>query len=286
MLFYLLTYKNMNLNNVDITKYKDIAIEWLMSYTPKIIGALITIWIWFKIINFIVKVTDKALKKAKVEKALKSFVESMISAILKVLLLLTAAWMVGIETTSFIAILGAAGLAIGMALSGTLQNFAGWVMILLFKPFKLWDFIEVAGYAWVINEIHIFNTYILTWDKKTIIIPNSQISGSSLINYSKEPKRRIDLEVWIAYNDSIDKAKEVLEKIAKNDEKVLSNEWITIWVSSLWDNAVILAFRVFIKSEDYWPTFFRLNETIKKEFDKAWLNFPFPQRDVHIYNEK
>ena len=274
-----------SINSLELEKYYDLVITWIMTYTPKILGAIAVLWIWFKIINKARDLVLKIMSKQKLDPMLKSFLTSLMTGLLKVLVIITAAWMLGVQTSSFIAMLAAAGLAVGMALSGTLQNFAGGVMILLFKPFKVGHWVEVAGHAWSITRIEIFNTIMLTGDKKTIIIPNAEVTNSSMVNYSEEPKRRIDLEVWISYTDSIDLAKEVLAEIAKNDEKILQEEEVTIWVKELWDNAVILVFRTFVKSGDYWPTFFRLNETIKKTFDEKGLNFPFPQRDVHMYKE-
>jgi small conductance mechanosensitive channel len=264
----------------------DFAIEGTMSYAPKVIWALLTLWIGFKLINFAVKLADKWLTKAKIDAALKKFIESMISAILKVLLLLTVAWMLGIQTTSFIAILWAAWLAIGMALSGTLQNFAWGVMILLFKPFKIWDFVEVGGNSWVVEEIQIFNTYLLTADKRTIIIPNSEISWKTLINYTTVWKRLVEFNVWVAYNEDTDNVKNTLEEIAKKDERVLQKEGINIFLSELADSAVIFKLRVVVETPDYWPVYFSILEDIKRTFDEKWISFPFPQRDVHIYNEK
>ena len=274
------------LENLNLTKYIDIAIEWVLTYTPKLIGALLTLWIWFKIINFVIKVADKAMKKAKIDKALKKFVESIISAVLKVLLILTAAGMLGIQTTSFIAILGAAGLAIGMALSWTLQNFAGWVMILLFKPFKIWDFIEVSWKAWVVNEIQIFNTYLETADKKIIIIPNSEISGKTLTNFTTVGKRMVEFNIWVAYSEDTDNVKNTLLEIAKKDERVIKKEPINIFLAELADSAVIFKLRIVVKTPDYWPTYFAILEDIKRTFDKKGISFPFPQRDIHIFNEK
>ncbi len=272
--------------NLDLSKYLNLWIEWTLSYAPKVFWALITLWIWFKIINFLLKIVDKAMKKSKIDRALTKFVESIISAILKVLLILSAAWMLWIETTSFIAILGAAWLAIGMALSWTLQNFAGWVMILLFKPFKIWDFIEVWNYSWVVNEIQIFNTYLITLDKKTIIIPNSEISGKTLTNYSSHSKRLVEFNVWVSYSENIDKVKITLEEIAKKDKRIFEEEWINIFLSELADSAVIFKMRVTVNTPDYWPVYFAVLEDIKRTFDERWISFPFPQRDVHIYNEK
>jgi small conductance mechanosensitive channel len=217
---------------------------------------------------------------------LESFIISLSSIVFKVLVFISAAWVIWIETSSFVAMLAAAGLAIGMALSGTLQNFAGWVMILLLKPFKNWDFVEVGWYAWTVTQIHIFNTVLLTGDKKRITIPNADISNSSMTNYSTEPKRRLDLLVWIWYWDDIDLTKATLEELANADNRIIVKDWLTIAVDELWDNAVVLKFRFFVKSADYWAVKWDMLENIKKTFDEKWISFPFPQRDVHLYNEK
>ena len=194
--------------------------------------------------------------------------------------------MLGVETTSFIAILWAAGLAIGMALSGTLQNFAGWVMILLFKPFKIWDFIEVNWDAWVVNEIQIFNTYLETADKRIIIIPNSEISGKTLTNFTTVGKRLVEFNIWVWYSEDTDKVKDTLEEIAKKEKRVIQKEWIPIFLSELADSAVVFKMRVTVKTADYWPVYFAILEDIKRTFDKKGISFPFPQRDVHIFNQK
>jgi len=272
----------MDLSNIDLQKYLDIAVEGIMSYTPKLLWAILTLWIWFKIINLVIKLTDKALTKAKIDKALKKFIESIISVILKVLVLLTAAWMIGIQTTSFIAILGAAWLAIWMALSGTLQNFAGWVMILLFKPFKIGDFVEVGWHSWTVSEIQIFNTYLLTADKRTIIIPNSEISGKTLTNYTTVWKRLVEFNIWVSYDSDIDLVKKTLEEIAKKDKRVITKEWINVFLAELADSSVNFKLRVVVKTPDYWPVYFDILEDIKKTFDKKWISFPFPQIDVHL----
>ncbi len=272
--------------NLDVQKYVDMAISGVLSYAPVVIWALLTLWIGFKIVKAIVNALEKVLIKAKVDEALSKFVSSLLSAVLKVLVLLTVAWMVGIQTTSFIAILGAAGLAIGMALSGTLQNFAGGVMILLFKPFKVGDFVEVAGYAGVVDQIHIFNTYLLTGDKKTIIIPNSDISGSSLVNYSAQPKRRVDLVIWVSYDDDIDKVKATLNEIANSDERIIKEDGITVALADLWDSSVNFNFRFFVNSADYWAVRSDILEKVKKTFDEKGINFPYPTQEVYVHNVK
>ena len=280
---------NTQLNNaiwIDVAKLSDIAMQWIMSYTPKIIWALIVLWIWFKITAIIANTISRVMDKQKLSPMLKSFVISLSSIMLKIMVIVAAAWVVWVQTSSFVAMLAAAWFAIGMALSGTLQNFAGWIMILLLKPFQIWHFVEIWGYAWSIKEIWIFNTTLLTPDKKRIIIPNSDIANWSMINYSAEPKRRIDLVIWVSYDDDIDLVKKTLAEIAEKEERIIKNQDITIWLAELWDNSVNFNYRFFVKSNDYWPTKYDILETIKKTFDKKGISFPFPQRDVHIYNEK
>lgn len=270
---------------MDYQKYIDLAIEWTISYGPKILWALLVLWIGFKIVKMIDRALVKIMDRAELDPMLESFISSLVIIILKVLVIISAAWIVWVQTTSFVAMLAAAWLAIGMALSWTLQNFAGWVMILFLKPYSIWDYIEAAWYSWTVKEIHIFNTVLVTPDKKVIIIPNSDLSNSSMTNYSVEPIRRLDLQVWVSYSDDIDLVKSTLDEIAKSDERVIVKDWITIALNELWDNAVIFNFRVFCKSWDYWGLRWDLLEDIKKTFDKKGISFPFPQRDVYVYNK-
>lgn len=276
----------MDFSSIEVSKYYDMIISWIISYSPKIIWAILVLWIWFKVVNMIQKWVEKVMNKQKLDPMLKSFLWSLLNWVLKILVVISAAWMIWIQTSSFVAMLAAAWLAIWMALSWTLQNFAGWIMILFFKPFKIGHYVEIGWFAWTIKEIHIFNTIMLTWDKKRIIIPNADITSSSMINYTAEPKRRVDLVIWISYSDDIDKARKVLDDIAKADSRIIYKDWIRIWVGELWADSVNLVFRFFVKSSDYWDMSFDILERVKKEFDKNWLNFPFPQRDIHLYNEK
>ena len=194
--------------------------------------------------------------------------------------------MLGIQMTSFIAILGAAGLAVGMALSGTLQNFAGGVMILIFKPFKAGDFIDAQGYQGTVSEIQIFNTILKTPDNKTVIIPNGGLSTGAMVNYSTEKLRRVDWTVGIGYGDDADKAKDVIMKMCNADDKILKDPEVFIAISALADSSVNFAVRAWVKAEDYWSVYFALNENIYKTFEKEGLNIPFPQMDVHVHNNK
>ncbi len=269
-----------------LSKYYDMAISWAMIYIPKILWALFILWVGFKIVNKLRNLVKKIMDKQNFDPMLESFLLSLMTGLLKVLVFISAAGILWVETSSFVAMLAAAGLAVGMALSGTLQNFAWGVMILLFKPFKTGDFVEVAGHSWTISKIEIFNTIMLSGDKKTIIIPNSEVTSSSMVNYSNEPKRRIDLTVGISYDDDIDLAKKTLQSIFEKEEKAVHNDGVTIWVSELGADSVNFAFRFFVKSDDYWDIYFQTLENIKKTFDKKGLNFPYPQRDIHLYKEK
>lgn len=278
----------MNLDNVNVelvTELSNKAVDYSLTLIPGIISAILVLWIGLKIVKMINKMVQKVMDKNDWDPMLESFISSLLSIVLKVLVIITAAGMLGVQTTSFIAMLAAAWLAIGMALSGTLQNFAGGIMILIFKPYKIWDFIEAWGHAWSVKEIHIFNTILLSGDKKTIIIPNSDISNSSMINYSTQPKRRIDLQIWVSYSDDIDLTKATLKEIAEADKRIILEDGLTIAVAELWDSAVIFNYRVFVKASDYWAVRGDLLENVKKTFDNKGISFPFPQRDIHLYNE-
>lgn len=214
------------------------------------------------------------------------FLSSLIKNILKALVIVATIWILWVETSSFVAMFAAVWLAIGMALSWTFSHFASWVMILLFKPYKVWDLVETSGHFWTVKELQIFNTMLKTLDWKTIIIPNSDAISWSIVNYSIEKKKRLDITVWISYNSSMKKAKEILEKIIKNNKLILQNENNIVWVKNLWDSSVDLAFNVWTKTEDYWDLYFNINEEIKDELDKVKIEIPFPQRDIHLFNEK
>lgn len=271
---------------IDISKIFDFILNWALSYSPKIIWAILTLWIWFKITSLLLKWITNIMEKKKFSPMLKWFLISLLDILLKIMVILAAAWILWVQTSSFVAMLAAAWFAVGMALSWTLQNFAWWIMILLLKPFRIWHYVEIWWYAGSIKEIWIFNTTIITPDKKRIIIPNSDISNGSMINYSAEPKRRLDFVIWVSYSDDIDKVKETLLEITKTDERILQDEEITIWLAELADSSVNFNFRFFVKKEDYWSVKYDTLENVKKTFDKKKISFPFPQRDVHLFNEK
>lgn len=276
------------LENIDAQKYLDLIISGSLWYAPKIIGAILVFWIGVKVVNLIGHMIDKALKIKKIDPTVEAFLVSLIKNILKALVIVAAIGILWVQTTSFVAVFAAMGLAIGMALSGTLSHFASGIMILLFKPYKVGDLVEVAGYYGNITEVQIFNTILQTRDAKIVIIPNSDAIGAAVINYDMVHKKRIEVTVWISYSDSIDRAREVMHKVADESEYVLHDEWVIIAVKELWDNAVIFAFRVWVKSADHRRAFFQITEDVKKAFDatNGELNFPFPQRDVHLHNVK
>ena len=256
--------------------------EVIMTFGPKLIGAIITLLIGLWIIRILQRAIGKAFDRREIEPSLKGFLKSMIGILLKILLIISVVGMLGVEMTSFIAILAAAGLAVGMALSGTLQNFAGGVIILLFKPFKVGDFIGAQGHMGSVNEIQIFNTILKTPDNKTIIIPNGGLSTSSMTNFSTEPRRRVDFVFGIGYGDDVDKAKSVLLDLINKDSRILKDPEPFVAVTELGDSSVNLVVRVWAEASDYWGIYFSLTENVYKTFDKEGLNIPFPQMDVHI----
>lgn len=254
-------------------------------YGPNLLFAILTLVIGLWIVKLISSGVRRGLDRGDTDATLKGFLVSMISILLKIMVYITALGMLGIEMTSFIAILGAAGLAIGLALSGTLQNFAGGVMILLFRPFKAGDFIDAQGHMGSVKEIQIFVTILTTPDNKTIIIPNGPLATESLTNFSTEPKRRVDWTFGIGYGDDIDKAYDVLKKLLAEDERILKDPEPFLALSELGDSSVNIAVRAWVEAADYWGVFFRMNEKVYKTFDKEGLNIPFPQHDVHLYRE-
>lgn len=268
------------MDNLDA--YTDKALTFLIDYGPKVLGALLVLVLGLWLISWITKLTKKGFKKGKVDETLIPFLGSMVNLTLKALLLISVASMVGIATTSFIAVLGAAGLAIGLALQGTLGNFAGGVMILLFKPYKIGDLIEAQGYLGAVEEIHIFVTKIRSPQNELIIIPNGAISNGSIKNYTSTPSRRIDCTIGISYNSDIKKAREVLMEVMKSHPKVLKSPEPIVMVSNLGDSSVDLAVRPHVAPEDYWDVYFHVYEEGKLALDKAGITIPFPQRDVHM----
>lgn len=258
----------------------------VLEYGPRLVFAILTLVIGLWIVKIIVNAVKKGLDRSNTDEILKGFLASIISVLLKIMVYITALGMLGVEMTSFIAILAAAGLAVGMALSGTLQNFAGGVMILLFKPFKKGDFIEAQGHTGTVHEIQIFMTVLKTPDNKTILIPNGPLSTDSLTNYSTEPTRRVDWTIGIGYGDDVYKAYEVIKRLLDKDDRILSEPEPFIAVKELADSSVNFTVRAWVNASDYWGVFFQMNEEVYKTFDKEGLNIPYPQSDIHIIKDE
>lgn len=270
----------------DMQGYADQFYALAIFYGPKLLLAFLTLVIGLWVIRIVIRVLDKAMIRAEVEISLQKFLGSLVGMLLKVLLFISVASMVGIATTSFVAILGAAGLAIGLALQGSLANFAGGVLILLFKPFKVGDVIDAQGYVGKVNAIQVFQTILKTPDNKTIIIPNGPLSNGSITNFSTEPTRRVDMTFGIGYDDNVADAKRVLQSLAGADKRILKDPAPQIVLAELGDSSVNFYVRVWCKSEDYWDVYFDTHEKVKLAFDAEGISIPFPQRDVHVYQHE
>lgn len=261
----------------------DNLIEKLTTIGEQLILGLIILVIGLFISKKLSTIIGKILDKKGVDKSVSIFIKNMVNILLKIMVIISAAQIVGIEMTSFIAILGAAGLAIGMSLKGTLSNFAGGIIILFTKPYRMGDFVEYAGHSGTVKEIQLFNTIITTPDLKTIIIPNGEISVSTLINYSKEPIRRLDFKFDVGYKENTDRAKEIILNAAMVEGKIEETPTPFIAVSELAESSVKITLRVWVKTEDYWDLNFLILDRVKKALDENNINIPYPQRDVHIY---
>ena len=256
-----------------------------ITYGPKLIAAIAVLIVGAWLIKVVVNGFGAAMEKGGTDPTLKPFLKGIVATLLKVMLVISVLGMLGIEMTSFIAILGAAGLAVGLALSGTLQNFAGGVMILVFKPFKAGDWIDAQGYVGSVSEVQIFNTILKTPDNKTIIIPNGGLSTSSMVNFSTEDRRRVDWTIGVGYGDDLDKAKQVIKKLCDDDLRILKDPEVFIAVSELADSSVNFTVRAWVNSADYWGVFFAMNENIYNTFNSEGLNIPYPQMDVHLHKD-
>ncbi len=270
----------------DALKYKGYAMDFILEFGPKLIGAIVVLIIGLWIIKAITKASDRLMVKSDVDDSLRPFMKSLFGSLLKVMLVISIMGMMGIEMTSFIAILGAVGLAVGMALSGTLQNFAGGVMILIFKPFKVGDVIEAQGYTGGVKEIQIFVTILTTPDNKTIIIPNGGLSNGSMINYSTQANRRVDWVVGVSYGEDIEKVRGVINKLVAADQRILKDPAPFVKVGELADSSVNFTVRAWVNAADYWDVFFDMNENVYTTFEKEGIGIPFPQMDVHVNNIK
>lgn len=256
--------------------------DYLIPFGLKLVAAIVVYILGRWVIKLIKKGLSKAMSYRKAEASLNTFLMSLVSVLLTFFLILAIVGILGINTSSLVALLASAGLAIGMALSGTLQNFAGGVMIMLFRPFKVGDFISAQGFEGKVNEIQIFNTHLLSVDNKEIILPNGALSTNAMTVFSKQDMRRVDWVFSIAYGDDYDKAKSVLKRLCQEDERILKEPGVMIELIKLNNSSVDITVRAWVKTPDYWLVFFAMNEKVYKTFAVEGLNIPFPQMDVHL----
>lgn len=269
------------MENINVGKWMDLAVSYGSEYGIKVLGAIL-IWIigsW--VIRRVKKLLVKAMNKVEYDESLEKFISSLIVVSLKIVLFVVILGNLGIETTSFAALLAAAGLAVGLALQGSLSNFAGGVLILIFKPYKTGDFIEAQGVMGVVKQIEIFTTKLNTPDNKEVIIPNGSLSNGNITNYSTEENRRIDITMGVSYDADIKQTKDLLMKILTDHPKVLKDPQPTIFLGELADSSVNFKVRPWVLTEDYWDVYFQIMETCKIELDKAGIEIPYPQMDIH-----
>lgn len=263
-----------------VSGYLENFVHLVIVYAPKVLLALVLLIVGIIIINRLVRLMRRIMKKREMDPTLIPFLATLVSVILKVMLIISVVDIVGVKTTSFVAVLGAAGLAVGLALQGSLANFAGGVLIMVFKPYKVGDYIQAQGEAGTVQAIQIFNTVLTTPDNVRITVPNGAMSSGNITNYSAQETRRLDLVFGISYGDDLEKAKKILEEMAAADSRILSDPAPFIAVKELADSSVNLLVRIWCKKEDYWNVNFDWQKNVKLRFDKEGLTFPFPQREV------
>ena len=257
-------------------------VDLTVAFIPKLLGCILVLWVGFKLIKLLKKALMRVLEKRNAEGSLKGFLTSLVDVLMKVMLIIMAMDIIGIKATSFIAILGAAGLAVGMALQGTLQNFAGGVIILLMRPFKAGDYIEVGGYKGYVKEIRIFHTFIRPFNGRIIIVPNSELATKSLINHTRDGVIRLDIVASVAYGTDLDKARAVIQQVIDDDPLILKEPIPKICVSELNNSSVDYSLWLWTTVDDYWTLWMRIRENIYKAFYANGISIPFPQVDVHI----
>jgi len=273
-----------HLGDKSFQEYEHMAVSLIMDYGPKLILAILTLIIGLWVIKRITNGLGKVLL-SRGDETLSRFLTSVAGVLMKLVLVIIVASMVGIETTSLVALVGAAGLAVGLALQGSLANFAGGVLILIFKPFRVGDLVEAQGHLGVVKEIQIFNTVLLSVDNRKIVIPNGPLSNGSMVNINAEPTRRVDFVFGISYSDDIDKTKALLNRLIDEESKVLDNPGRTVVLSELADSSVNFTVRVWVDTADYWDVYFNMHENVKKAMDQEGISIPFPQRDVHMIQD-
>lgn len=268
--------------------WNDLTTEYLsqgMDFGIKLITALLIFWIGRMIARFIQRGLRKLMQSQEVDKVLESFISNLAYWALMTFIIVAAISAIGVQTTSFIAVIGAAGLAIGLAMQGALANFAAGVLIVLFRPYRVGDWVEAAGIAGTVKEVSILTTTLTTGDNKRIIVPNSQIMGNIITNYSANETRRVDMVFGVSYSDDLDKVRSVLKEVVEADERVLADPPVNISVAALADSSVNFNVRPWVKTADYWGVMWDVTEAVKKRFVQEGISIPFPQRDIHIIRE-
>ena len=255
----------------------------ILTYGLNILGAIVIFLVGRWLAKFVSRWVQKTLARAHTNKTLLRFLSNLAYYAILTFAAVAALERIGVQTASFIAVIGAAGLAIGLALEGALANFASGVIILLFKPFGVADLVEVGGLFGKVEDIQIFSTILVTPDNKTVIMPNGQITGGHIVNYTKRGSLRIDMTFGIGYSDDLLKANLLLEQIVTEDERVLTDPAPTVAVSELADSSVNFAVRPYVAVEHYWDAYFAIHENVKLRFDEAGISIPFPQQDVHLF---
>ncbi|BCD95982.1 mechanosensitive ion channel family protein [Marinagarivorans cellulosilyticus] len=271
--------------NENIEELLQRAPEIIVTYGVKILLAFAVYLIGKWIAKGIAGLLEKGMKSRNVDATIISFTKNIVYYAMFTMVIIAALGQLGVQTASFVAIIGAAGLAIGFALQGSLANFAAGVLLILFRPFKLGDFVEAGGASGVVKEVSIFSTILTTGDNKTVTISNASVMGGNITNYSTQPERRVDFTVGVSYGADLDLVRKELTAIAKGDDRIIVDKGITIGLAELADSSVNFAFRIWTKTENYWPLYFDTNEKIKKRFDAAGIEIPFPQMDVHVAKE-
>jgi small conductance mechanosensitive channel len=251
-----------------------------------IIAAILIFAIGRWIAKFIRKILEKLMTRKEVDVTVVNFICSIVYVILLIFVILGAIHQIGVQTVSLVAVLGAAGLAVGLALQGSLANFAAGILLIVFRPIKVDDFVEAAGVTGVVERVDIFTTQLKTPDNKTVIIPNAQLTSNNITNYTAKGTRRVDLVIGVSYSDNIDKVRSLIEDELKKDDRILTDPAPTIVVLELADSSVNFGVRPWTKADDYWGVHFGLTENLKKRFDAEGVSIPFPQHDVHLFQEK
>ncbi|MGD8524304.1 MAG: mechanosensitive ion channel [Desulfobacterales bacterium] len=260
--------------------------ELITVFGVKILAAVAVFIIGRWVAKLMRRIVNKVMENRSVDPTIGKFVANLTYIALLTFFVLAALGLLGIQTTSFIAVIGAAGLAIGLALQGSLANFAAGFLLIIFRPFKVGDYIEGGGTAGTVEVIRLFTTQLATPDNKTIIVPNSKMTGDNIVNYSAKGTRRVDMVFGIGYEDDIDKARNIITEILSQDERILQDPPVNIAVSELADSSVNLIARPWVNSGDYWNVYFETTEKVKKQFDAQGISIPYPQRDVHVYEHK